>query len=221
MEKDRQDFYIIYKVENTKNGEVYIGTTTKSIEERKKDHLQKTSKSSSTKFHKAICTSDINDFNWEQIDTATTLDELAHKEKSYIVSYNSKENGYNTDEGGGFKKTIYQYSVQDGSLIGTFNSLEKAGKVVNTTKQHISRACLSINKTYKGYYWSYDYVEPFVPDKDERKKKVLYYDFTKETTQEFNSVAEASKITGVSKSCIARFCRGDRKPPNNICWEYK
>ena len=220
MSKNKNNTYIVYKAENLENGEVYIGVTSKSIEDRKQDHLQKMEKEDANKFHQAICTYGVEAFKWEQVDTANSIDELAQKEKAYIFEYNAKQEGYNTDSGGGFKKTVYQYNIDNGSLAGSYNSLEEAGKVVGTTKQHISRACLSVNKTYNGFYWSYEYKVPFVPEKDVRKKKVIYYNFKDETIEEFQSVAEASRATGVSKSCIARFCRGERKPPLDYEWEY-
>ena len=46
--------YIIYKAQNTITGECYIGATTKSIEERKQDHLQKANTNNGHKFHFAI-----------------------------------------------------------------------------------------------------------------------------------------------------------------------
>lgn len=217
MEKE----FKIYKAENVENGWVYIGSTTSTIEERKKDHLQKANKGTGYEFQNDINTYGEEAFKWEQIDSAVNYNELAKKEKEYIIKYDSLDNGYNADRGGGFKKTIYQYSIDNGQLIDEYTCLDNAAIVVNSTKQHISRACLSVNSIYKGFYWSYDEVQSFIPKKDKRRKKVLYYDFTAETTQEFKSVAEASKFTGVSKSCIARFCRGDRKPPNEVHWEYQ
>lgn len=212
--------YILYKAENVENGWVYIGSTTSTIEERKKDHLQKAINGTGYEFQNDINTYGEEAFKWEQIDTAVSYNELAKKEKEYIIKYNSLENGYNADSGGGFKKTVYQYDIESGKLVNEYTCLDKASEIVKSTKQHISRACLSVNNIYKGFYWSYDYVESFIPKKDKRRKKVLYYDFEAEIVQEFKSVAEASKITGISKSCIARFCRGDRKPPSNVYWEY-
>lgn len=80
---------------------------------------------------------------------------------------------------------------------------------------------MSVNKKYGGYFWSYDYREPFKPNKDARKKKVLYYNLEEDTVNEFDSVADASRKTGVSKSCIARFCRGERNPLEGIMWKYE
>lgn len=213
--------YIIYKSVNKKNGKVYIGATSSSVKERKLDHENKSSKLKLNKFHEAISTYGAEAFNWEQIDTVNTIDELAQKEKQYILEYNSKEEGYNADSGGGFKKTVYQYDLDEGSLVDKYNSLQDASKVINSTRQDISRACLSVNKTYGGFYWSYEYIEPFKPNNDARKKKVLYYNLKEDTVQEFDSVAEASRKIRVSKSCIAKFCRGERKSPKGYRWQYK
>lgn len=217
--KERE--YIIYKAENKENGYVYVGATTNTIHQRKLDHLERSNRGEENKFHEAISTWGADAFTWEQVDTANSIDELAKKEKHYILEYNSKEEGYNADSGGGFKKTVYQYNLNDGSLVSKYDSLQTAGNVISVTKKDISRACLSVNKTCGGFYWSYEYIEPFKPDKDQRKKKVIYYNLMEDKVQEFSSVAEASRKTGVSKSCIARFCRGDRKPPSEYYWSYE
>ena len=78
---------IIYKVTNVVNDEVYIGATTNSLEERKKDHLRKTAKKVGSYFQEAIGTYGPEAFLWEQIDTATTTDELAQKEIKYIEEF--------------------------------------------------------------------------------------------------------------------------------------
>ena len=58
---------IIYKVTNKKSGNVYIGQTVKSLEERKHNHfLSSLSKNSKSKFHKAIKSYGIDNFNWEE-----------------------------------------------------------------------------------------------------------------------------------------------------------
>lgn len=194
---------ILYKAENCKNGKVYVGSTKYSVEQRKLDHIERANRYEPNKFHEAISTYGAEAFKWEQIDTASSKDELALKEKQYILEFNSKENGYNSDSGGGFKKTVYQYRLKDGCLVSKYGSLAEAGQAINTTKQHISRACLSVNNTYGGFYWSYENKAPFKPNKDVRKKKVLFHNLKEQSVQQFNSVTEASKKTGISKSCIA------------------
>ncbi|HEY9170306.1 MAG TPA: NUMOD1 domain-containing DNA-binding protein [Lutibacter sp.] len=159
-------------------------------------------------------------FEWIQIDTASSIDELAQKEKQYIFEYDAKESGYNSDEGGGFKKTVYQYNL-DGSLINSYCCLQDAGNAVNAMKQDISRASLSVNKLFKGFYWSYNFTELFKPEPDARKKEVLQYAVEGNFVANYVSVAEASRQTGLSKTCISRACRGERTISGGFIWRYE
>lgn len=174
--KKNKNAGIIYTVECNITGKFYVGATKDSIEQRKLDHLKRANRGDANKFQEAISTYGAEAFSWEQIDTASCIDELALKEKQYILVYNSKEEGYNADSGGGFKKTVYQYNQKDGSLIKSYDCLESAGNVINATKQQLSRACLSVNKSYGGFYWSYEYIEPFKPELDKRFRTVKQYE---------------------------------------------
>jgi len=212
-------YSIIYKAENTLTGEIYIGATTKSLEERKQDHIQKANKKVGGYFQEAIGTYGPEAFTWEQIDTASTNNELAAKEIKYILENNAVEKGYNSDHGGGIKKSVYQYNL-DGSLNTTFDNLTTAADSVNVRKQDISRACWSVNHTLGGYLWSYDYKEPFVVEADNRKKQVIQYNLKGEELASYISASEASRKTGVSKTCITRCCRRERENSGGYIWKY-
>jgi len=54
---------IIYLATNKENNKKYIGATTKSINIRKEDHLQKSNNGYGHEFHNAIHTYGINCFN--------------------------------------------------------------------------------------------------------------------------------------------------------------
>lgn len=90
---------IIYKVENKKSGKVYIGQTIYDLTKRTNQHLKKSERPKS-KFHKALKSYGVENFNWVVLDTAKSKDELNKKEIKYIQEYNSIENGYNMVEGG-------------------------------------------------------------------------------------------------------------------------
>ena len=210
---------IVYKVTNNITNEIYVGVTTKSINTRKIDHIEKSRSKIKSKLYVAIATYGANAFKWEQIDTANTIDELAEKEKEYILKYNSKEEGLNGDSGGGVKKTVHQYDL-DGHYLNSYSCLNEAGKTVGAKKQQISKACLG-NKKSKGFYWSYDYVEKFIPLIDLRKKRVFQYTLDGEFINEFDSVSIASKLTGFNKSSIAKVCRGERKSCGSYIWRNK
>lgn len=211
---------VVYKVTNKETEEVYVGITTKSIEDRKKDHLKKSIKGKSYAFQNAIATYGADAFKWEQIDTAATTDELAQKEKEYILEYNSKEQGYNSDSGGGIQKTVYQYDIKTGLLLNKHPNLTIAGAVINLSKQDLSSVCLSVNKSSGGFYWSYDCYDKFPLSKDRRKKRVHQYNLQGEYIDEFVSVSEAAKLTGYNKSSIAKVCRGERKSCGGYLWKY-
>ena len=212
--------YVIYKATNIITNMVYIGATTKSIEERRKDQLKKSKQGVTRKVYKAISTYGIEAFKWDQIDTALTIDELAKKEKEYILEYNSKEQGYNSDSGGGIQKTVYQYDALTGVLVNKYSNLTDASATIGLNKQDLSSVCLSVNKVSKGFYWTYDYVDKFIPKIDKRRKKVCQYNMQGEFVREFESVTEASIITDCNKTSIAKVCRGERKTSGGYLWKY-
>ncbi len=211
--------YRIYKVINLLTGLIYIGCTTKTIEERRYDHEQKAKKGLGSSFQRAIGTYGPDAFSWEQIDTVSDVDELAKKEKYYIALHNSNNIGYNQDSGGGFRKTVYQFMDKDW-LINEWPSLSVAAFVVRGKRKSVANACLGYTKTYKGYYWSYSATESFVTKSDLRKKVVVQSDLNGNQLSIFDSVAEASRSSGISKTCIARCCRGEREFSKGFLWKY-
>ena len=221
MKEKINNNYIIYKAINSLNNQAYIGATTNSIYKRKLDHTERANRGEKNKFHAAIYTYGPEAFSWEQIDTANDVNEMASKEKRYILEYNSKKSGFNSDQGGGVQKTVYKYDLVTKELINQFDSLTYAANTVNTTKQHISRACLSVNKTFKGFFWSYDYFEYFEPEKDSRIREVQQFSLVGGLLAEYKSVAEASRQTGISKTCISRVCRCERQQSAGYLWKFK
>ncbi|MGO3812666.1 NUMOD1 domain-containing DNA-binding protein [Mesonia sp.] len=142
---------VVYKAQHNETGKMYIGITTASLEARKKDHIDKTRQGEETKFYEAIGTYGAEAFSWEQIDTATSVNELASKEREYIVKYNTQENGYNTDAGGGIQKQVYQYDLETKEIVGTYACLDDAAQSIGADKKAISKACYSVNQIYGGY----------------------------------------------------------------------
>lgn len=216
--KQNYSNYLVYRATNLETNETYVGTTTHSLQSRIKDHLQKANNGTGHFFQKAIGTYGQEAFVWEEIDTANSINELAEKEKEYILEYNSIEEGYNSIIGGGFKKSVYQYDL-DGKLAAEYDSLESAASAVNADKRTISNTCIGKNKSCKGYFWSYKlYLNYKVTDN--RKKPVLQFDLEGNLLAEYISAAEASRKTNVFKSCITKCCRGERKTSGGFIWKY-
>ena len=87
---------IVYKITNQVNQKIYIGMTTKTLEERWKGHLR-CYKQTEYAFHRALRKYGIQNFTKKQLDTANTLDELIQKETCYIDKFDSMnpKKGYN------------------------------------------------------------------------------------------------------------------------------
>lgn len=213
---------IIYKVTNKVTNKIYIGATTKCLERRKTDHLSKAKKGIGHEFHRAL-SANPEMFEWEQIDTASTPNELARKEREYILKYKSKKAGYNGDSGGtGIQRKVYQYSMKDGKLTGMYNSLEEAAKTVGVDKKTISKACIGELKSCAGFHWKYDFLHVYNGSPDKRLKPVCQCSLLSgEVLDVFPSVADASRATGVSKTCIAKVCRGEREYSGGYRWKYQ
>ena len=122
---------IIYLGYNQITDKRYIGATTGDLDKRIREHLDTGVSNNSTFFTSELLLYGLEKYLFEVIDTAETTDELAQKEIYYINKYNTFHDGYNSDRGGGFKKTIYQFEFDNPEPIATYQSLEEAGNSVN------------------------------------------------------------------------------------------
>jgi group I intron endonuclease len=102
-EIEKEIYGIIYKITNLITGKIYIGQTTKSIEERFRGHIRWMKHNNKLQYiHKSMKKYRIDNFIIEQIDQAYSLDELNQKEYDLIIQENSLvPNGYNLVNGGG------------------------------------------------------------------------------------------------------------------------
>lgn len=216
-ENEERKEFIIYKSTNQVNDKIYIGSTTSSLKQRKLDHQERANRTELGKFYEAIHTYGADSFTWETIDTAEDVDELAYKEQQYIAEFKANENGYNSDCGGGFKKSVYQYCIETGKQLRKFDSLEEAANATDTSRSNISTACLGHSKTAKNFYWSYLDKEEY-KTADMRFKCVTQKTINGEFIHEFKSIAEASRQTGISKSGIAKTVRGEQVQAGGFLW---
>ena len=87
---------IIYKSTNKVNGKIYIGMTTKSLQERINGH-KKNYKYTTYAFHRALLKYGFENFSFEVIDTADSVEALINKECLHIKEHDSMNPriGYN------------------------------------------------------------------------------------------------------------------------------
>lgn len=104
----------IYKITNLVNNKIYIGQAI-DIQKRWREHLNCAKKQINTVLYKAMRKYGTTNFTIEQIDTASTKEELNNKEIYWIKKLNSinPEVGYNLTAGGTGGDTFSLHSLQD------------------------------------------------------------------------------------------------------------
>lgn len=193
----------VYKIENLVNGKVYIGKSESNIEERFKEHLRSLRKLKHHNEHlqKAFNKYGEDKFKLTILEEIQNRDELNEKEKYWIAYYNANniEYGYNLTVGGD----------------GGSPSEEVRKRISETMKKHIrtSEHCENISKSLKA-------IGHCVPYNHSKGKIIVQTDIDNKFIAEYKSIAEASKITGVSKISISKSCKKQYISYKQYRWFY-
>ena len=116
------------------------------------------------------------------------------------------------------EKEVFQYNLK-GELINKFDSLLKASKETNIEKTSISSCCRKIRDTAGGFIWRFN-KEKVYYDKPKKYNEKKVYQYTKDMilVSEYESVAEASRQTGITN--IVSCCNNKRKTAGKFIWTY-
>lgn len=118
---------LVYKAHNTKNGKVYIGLTTQSLEVRKSSHLRSARSGSIAYFHKAIRKHGEDSFEWSIVGVVDSLESLYELEKQVISSYESSQT-YNVSLGGEHSAYGLKHTDEVKAVCGEFAKRRWDGK---------------------------------------------------------------------------------------------
>ena len=135
---------IIYKCTNLINGKIYIGQTIKKLEVRRKEHERDSKKGRGYYFANAISKYKEENFQWEIIDSASSMKELNYKEGLHIRwnlgnSYNLVLGGdsfgnawllRSKDDYNAWRKKISDTKIRNRSSAGSRNSRYGKGYLV-------------------------------------------------------------------------------------------
>jgi len=141
---------IIYKITDKTNGKIYIGQTTKTISKRWTQHKHKGLKSGGHKnpLYAAMMAHGLDNFSIEEIDSASSIEELNRKEQEHIRTSNSQHpNGYNLASGGFSSSGTSAWNKGLKTSDKTKEKLSKAhmGQIPGNRKQVL---CLNNNVVY-------------------------------------------------------------------------
>nr|DAO35045.1 MAG TPA: intron associated endonuclease [Caudoviricetes sp.] len=205
---------IVYKATNKINNKVYIGITTKTLEHRKRIHIRD-SKTKDTYFYRALRKYGENNFEWEIIDSAETMEELEELERYYINlydSFNNKKKGYNSTSGGHnlYEITDEERHNRSKRAKGKNNPMygvESPMKGKHFTEEHKSKISNSLKKSYRPHV---------VGGSNPSAKKVINLD----TKEIFETLTDASKKYGISRQMIGKVCNGHNKTAKGFRWAF-
>lgn len=146
---------IIYLAKNTISNKCYVGQTTRTLEQRKKEHLKNTIKEG-YKFGKALRKYPEASWEWS-ILAEVPLEELNDYERFFIKDLDSFKKGYNCNAGGAWKdegnpkhdSTIYElWHPEYGEIRETISDLCKRH---NSFAKHFSGLLTGKRQHINGY----------------------------------------------------------------------
>ena len=121
-----------------------------------------------------------------------------------------------------FKKPVNKIDINTLKVIEEYNSLTEAAFKNNTNITNISCCCRGKANTHLGYFWKFkdDLNKEFLIN--EKNSKILEYDSkTGKLLNKYNSIGEASKLTGINYSQISMMCNDTSKESNNKYFRYE
>ena len=124
------------------------------------------------------------------------------------------------------KTPILMYSL-NGELIQRFESVSIAEKQTGYAHGSICRCCQGKLQTFKGYIWIYenqkDKIEERIKNKNSKSfYKIEMYDLNNNLIKTFNSVCEASRVSGIPRKQIDNQIHKNIFTKNNkFIWKLK
>jgi hypothetical protein len=165
---------IIYRVLNKVNGKSYIGLTTLTLGDRKQKHWTNSknpNKNNKQALYLAIQKYGWDNFEWQELCSALTKEDLIELEKQFIQEYDSYKNGYNNTLGGegvnnprklekyfvrfpdgnvhlvtGYKKFCREHNLNEGNLWHTYQPYKRTYEIKGKHYTYWMK-----NNTCKGY----------------------------------------------------------------------
>jgi group I intron endonuclease len=204
----------IYKIINKINGQLYIGQTTKSLEERWRKH--KTTRSNCRYLKNAFNKYGLENFDFKLVCICFDED-LNRFEIDYIKKYDSLvPKGYNLRAGGenGGKHN-------DETKLKISNSLKNRIDIVRTSHQlgkaHTEEIKNKISKALIGIKQKPESIQK----RREQliKHRVFKYDNYNNIIEEFNGYTAAAKSLGINKNLIWKACNEKTKTCKGFIWK--
>lgn len=203
---------LIYIITNDVNDKVYIGQTTKTLEERIQGHRNSMVTGVTTHIYNAMRKYGWEKFHFRQIATAESQEDLDHLEQYYIAKYDSVRNGYNMAFGGSTNtmdsplvKAKHDAKMRSAEVRKQISESMKASYVERggptaEHRKHLSESRKALYASEKGEAIKQKFRESFKfsPEhfkalNDAKNKSVYCVNESGETIAEFSRVKDAAQ----------------------------
>lgn len=218
--------YYIYMATNKINKKSYIGQTV-DFRSRVWQHMRCYEKEDCL-FHKAIKEYGNENFEWQVLESCCDKSKAIELEKHYIELYDTYRNGYNENKGGvgGHNaKPIVKIS-KDGDFIKRYDGAADAEKE-GYNNVNVLLCCKNKLRSCKGFVFMFEdeYLKNgarlYQKPKSTRRKRVIQCNSNGEFIQKFESIKEASELTGASRTTILGVLSKRYKLANGFIFVYE
>ena len=115
---------------------------------------------------------------------------------------------------------VNQYTL-GGVFVARYKSISEAKEINGYRKENISLCCLHKRNQSNGFIWRYDGDHDVSYNIRTKSKPVVQYNMNGDKLNEYSSLEEATKTTGIHKGDICNCCRGKLKHARKYIWRYK
>lgn len=196
---------VIYLATNLINGNKYVGQTNNFLR-RKNEHKYS---SNLTYFHRAIRKYGFNNFKWEILQifcyssTELLKRQLNNAEIKYIQLFDTLNNGYNLNEGGG-SNTGFKHSEESKHKM----SLKQSGRVLkDETKLKLRECRLGTKQTEQ--------------QKEKVSKRIIMTDINDTYICTWKSAMDAERNGNFDHSAIIKCCKNKQNYHKNFKFKYE
>lgn len=192
----------IYKITNNIDGKIYIGATTRTIEERMKEHYRK----HITCIDKAIYEQGKDNFIVEVVEECSSKEDLMLRENYWVKYYKCIiPNGYNMCEGGG--KTIgFKHREESKKRMSASQKIAQKGS--NNSfygKTHSDEQKAKWSRERKGRKMNDEWIAHIREANKKNRKKVINLD----TGEIYESCVMAGEKLNVAATNVSRACKSE------------
>ena len=220
----------IYKIENLKNGKVYIGQT-KRPNNRWKDHIAGSKNRNRWSYNKPLYADmrklGVQSFIFSILEECDDSNMNA-REAYWIEAFDSQneEHGYNIYGGGRgdgiyITRPVLQYDL-DGNYIATYTNQCVASRHTGLDNASIGKVCNGKMKSCGGFLWTYSKADKPRPYKKQAHyiKPVIQCDINGKALRKFDSLKDAGRFIGVNSKSISDCCKGKKTSCAGYVWRF-